>query len=393
MCLATAAFAGCIDTVTQPGREGSLSVSARANSAPAMPGNLIQSDTVTVHREITATMRTGRVAHEEITLRQVHGLLAVPHGTNPPVGPVLDTSHMTLTLQQMPLPPLSVVRFNRKAAAALNPSTWTKTRRYDGIPGATIEESGAGDAPPTIVRLVKDGEVLLESHEEWVAGPGTWDLVRVENMFRDFREVITIAHSGTNRPGFSPPSSGTSGNAILRAGVPSSFDMLSPMYDQDDCVADKCAAAREAANDASQDLLLAGAAMAAGCFADGPIVILTCPAAVYAWHVAQVRAQRANDKLAQCESAAREECSKCYGVESIGRSVGLLAPRGGRGSGGAPAIGKQTVCDDVNNWTFDPGSDGGDPTFDVTCWYDITYNVDTGEIIDAVFLYCDVYET
>jgi len=385
-----ATLAGCADTVTQPEREFRLPASPRANSAPAMAANLTQTDTITVHRAVTATSRTGQVVHEDIVFKQVHGLLAVPHGTNPPAGSVLDTSHMSLALRQMPLPPLSVTRFNSKRAAALDASAWTKTRPYDGISGATIEESGSGAAPATIVRLMKDGEVLLESHQEWVAGPGTWDLVAVENTSRDLREVITIAHSGTNRPGFSPA---TSSNAALRSGLANPFGMVSPMYDQDDCVADKCAAQKQAADDASEDLLIASAAVVAGCFADGPIVIITCPAAVYAWHVAQVRAQRANDKLAECQSAARQECSLCYGVESIGRSVGLLPSGGGRGIGGTPAIGKQTVCDDVNSWTFDPGPGGGDPTFDVTCWYDITYNVDTGEIIDAVFLYCDVYET
>ena len=248
---------------------------------------------------------------------------------------------------------------------------WRRVIPLSDDSATVIESFGTGDAPPSVMRVSRDGVTTMTITQEWELWQRQWNLVRRESMTPDssVREVIDVKRTG--RTGTALQSSADWSRTVGRGGaLTPSFDIYGDDDDCGRCGRELIAAESAAAKSIAKDF----AAVLACALAPAAVTIPACVAALAVAVDAALDAVSAAMQLDLCTRTAppcppkKSPTGECS-VRSAG-GHGLTASlscgsTGGSGGGGSTG-----------------------PSYHIMCTYYYEYDMATGDILYSELLYC-----
>lgn len=215
-------------------------------------------------------------------------------------------------------------------------AAWTRTQRNDAFPGAIVVATGAGDAPATLIRVVRDGKTIATVARSWVRMARSWELTRQETTmparnYRDLVEVERRAPTGTAPWSSLPSLSCTAKDSATRARLdeaihplglnPSSSARTSVLAAPaprriEECVSDgnddECADQRDRLHAADIAVVVASINVALSCSLPNPFKIDQCAKSVTAYLATVALDKIAQRALARCIAEQEAKKKACY---------------------------------------------------------------------------------
>lgn len=169
-------LAGCGDITTAP-----------VAGPPVEPGFVVVSRTMDIAARdgLAAVRRTSRDTLMGQVRAAPKGRLVLSSADAPPAG--FDPANL-------PLPPLSLPARYETAICRSLPA-YSRSMPAPGDRGA-VEMSGTGDAPPSTLKVVRDGRHVGTIERTWVRTADSWQLERQVTTAADggYRDVVTYEH-------------------------------------------------------------------------------------------------------------------------------------------------------------------------------------------------------
>lgn len=316
--------AGCTESVTAP----------PASDAPASPFTVAPTaQTAVLHRTIEMDPVEGsgpRLVRRQTIVQRLGEDVDRQPDPRAGAGRISSAEEVSSPTMVLSLPA------NLMGSSCGGEAAWTRTQRNDAFPGAVVVATGAGDAPATLIRVVRDGKTIATVARSWVRMARSWELTRQETSmparnYRDLVEVERTAPTGTAAWSALPSFSCTAKDSATRARLdeaihplglnPSSSARTSVLAAPaprriEECVSDgngdECADERDKLHAADIAVVTSSITLALKCAVPNPFTATACYVAVTAYAAAVAADRVAQRALARC--IARQEAKKkaCY---------------------------------------------------------------------------------
>lgn len=304
------------------------------------------------------------------------GTMSVPHDSGLVVQGALKARvrAKVTSIDDLPMVGLTVPARRTSFRNAVVP--WRLVIPMSDDSATVIESFGTGDAPPSMMRISRNGVTTMTIRQEWELWQRQWQLVRRETISPDssFREVIDVKRTG--RTGTALQSSADWSRTLGRGGaLTPSFDIYG---DEEGC--GRCGKELIEAKAAGLQSVAKTAAAAAACaLAPAAVTVPACVAALALAVDAAIDAVAAAMELDLCDRTAPPcppkksptgECTRhAAGGHTLQASF-TCGTGGGTGAGGGGSGGSST------------------PSYHIICTYYFEYDMETGEILYTELLYC-----
>ena len=252
---------------------------------------------------------------------------------------------------------------------------WTATHPYGDGTDATLEASGDNDEPASVVRLIRNGHLVGTVRRTFQRDAMSWELVRQESTTEDgrYRDVIEVKRKDGGVKSWPSLLRGTAG---VRSSLSLGVSPSTPLFDEvcgggageqwgDPAYAeDKCAQEKSVYDWATLEAVAVAVEMGAACLTTvvaGPAGVLLCLAA----NAHLLKALNDEDNAAN----AYEVCKRFYMSHS-------------------------GPCDDgtefdASGYGEESGASPGETVLISTCWIWFQYDMESGDILDSLVLYCE----
>lgn len=297
--------------------------------------------TRTIELEVRERGRAARTVRQQKVSHFTRRVGSIVRGTGVPANPPRGARG----IEELPPVALTVPAAEEIAGAA---TPYRRREPVAGEPGVEVEVEGVGSAPPAVLRYFRDGTLTTTVTQQYVRRGGSWALVRREtrSAFAHSVNVVEVRWLGPPLDAMRRVDPQLFRPASL--GLAASAGSLAALMQQQSC--DPCKAQREAAESALVKYYWTEAAAVVACaLTPPPADLLACLYAslkvVEAWndYTAKLAAWRAClDTPYQCPAKT------------------IISKPGG------------TFESDMQE----------------TCYYEVLYWLDTGEVISVQLLYC-----
>jgi hypothetical protein len=307
----------------------------------------------------------------------------------------LDSAGLTAAAAGATLWEEMLTRHSRRAdGPASRVGSWSDSRPLRADPSVVVVRQGNGRAPAVTTSIYKGGVLYGQIREQWRRGSEQWELTRREMIFpgRGLRAVAEFTHAPVFTLDLVRP------NSAARA-LPPTLPTFDEYGGGGGCTAEEaevvCADEKLDAEEATDALIFHTFYTITACgtavFATGTTVIggivtgSTCAMMVLEWLSKAEKEKREWQEWRECLARAQQPR---IGVPTGGETAraGLSTAPSYDLRAHTPPAAPSFACDGA-------GVDGGDDEPDVTCYYYIEYDLETGIVYYVQLLYCVTNQT